>query len=81
MPNKKKLMLHDMADVKAFVAATQKCEFDIDIYYNRVVIDAKSILGILSMDLTQVLTVDYCGFNEEFEKFLAMHEPGMKAIA
>lgn len=81
MLNKKKLMLHGMEDVKAFVAAAQKCEFDIDIYYNRVVIDAKSILGILSMDLTKVLTVDYDGFNEEFENFLAMHEPGIKAIA
>lgn len=81
MPNKKKLMLHGLEDVKAFVAAAQKCDFDIDVYYNRVVIDAKSILGVLSMDLTQVLTVAYSGFNEKFEDFLAEHTPGTKAIA
>ena len=32
-------------------------DFDIDVFYNRIIIDAKSILGVLSMDLTQVLTV------------------------
>ena len=33
-----------------------KCDFDIDVFYNRIIIDAKSILGVLSMDLTRVLT-------------------------
>ena len=42
----------------------------IDIYYNRFLIDAKSILGILSMDLTKVLTVDCHGENKEFERTL-----------
>lgn len=31
------------------------------IFYNRVIIDAKSILGIMSMDLTQELTVQCYG--------------------
>ena len=35
-------------DVKEFVNEASKCDFDIDIFYNRVVIDAKSILGVLS---------------------------------
>ena len=46
------------------------CDFDVDIFYNRFVIDAKSILGVLSMDLDKVLTVKYGGRNPEFENVL-----------
>lgn len=57
--------------VKEFVAKASKCDFDIDIYYNRYVVDAKSILGVLGLDLRQVLTVSYNGYQEEFENFLS----------
>ena len=57
-------------DVKEFVNEASKCDFDIDIFYNRVVIDAKSILGVLSMDLTRVLTVRCNGQDERFNNFL-----------
>ena len=33
-------------DVKHFVDVASKCDFDIDICYNRYVIDAKSFLGV-----------------------------------
>ncbi len=57
-------------DVKEFVRAAGQCDFDIDVFYNRVVIDAKSILGVFSLDLTQPLTVQYDGSNDNFEKTL-----------
>ena len=41
-------------DVKHFVDVASKCDFDIDIFYNHFIIDAKSILGILSMDLRHI---------------------------
>ena len=66
----KKIMLPTIEDAKAFVAAAAKCDFDIDVFYNRVVIYAKSILGVLSLDLRKVLTVRYSGQNQEFEMFL-----------
>ncbi len=66
----KRIMLPTIDDAKAFVATATQCDFDIDVYYNRVVIDAKSILGVLSLDLRNVLTVQYDGENEEFEAFL-----------
>lgn len=65
-----KIKLNAAEDVQEFVKAASKCDFDIDIYYNRFLIDAKSILGILSMDLTKVLTVDCHGENKEFERTL-----------
>lgn len=56
--------------VKDFVEAACRCDFDIDIAYNRYVVDAKSILGVYGLDMTKVLTVSYCGYNAEFERFL-----------
>ena len=65
-----KIKLNATEDVQEFVNAASKCDFDIDIYYNRFLIDAKSILGILSMDLTKVLTVDCHVESKEFERTL-----------
>ena len=65
-----KIRLNETADVREFVQAASKCDFDVDISYNRVIIDAKSILGILSMDLTKVLTVTCHVEDHEFNRFL-----------
>ena len=70
MTKQRRIMLPTVADAKEFVSVASKCDFDIDVFYNRVIIDAKSILGVLSLDLTRVLTVSYSGENQEFEEFL-----------
>ncbi len=59
--------------VNDFVKAATKCDFDVDIYYNRYVVDAKSILGVFGLDLTKELTVEYRGYNQGFEQFLNGH--------
>ena len=69
MFGKKTIMLKP-SQVQDFVNAATKCDFDIDIYYNRYVVDAKSILGVFGLDLTKALTVEYNGYNEEFEQYL-----------
>jgi len=71
----RKIMLPTIDDAKEFVAAATKCDFDVDVFYNRVVIDAKSILGVLSLDLTRVLTVEFNGDSEDFEEFLSTKAP------
>lgn len=76
-----KIMLPTVAEAKKFVVAATRCDFDIDVYYNRVTIDAKSILGVLSLDLTQVLTVEFNGDNAEFEAFLEAKAPGKCSAA
>ena len=43
----RKNRLTDTEEVKDFVRAAGKCEFDSDVCYNRAVIDAKSLLGML----------------------------------
>lgn len=64
------IKLNVAEDVKEFVEAASKCDFDIDISYNRIIIDAKSILGVLSMDLTKKLTVLCYGEDSEFDHTL-----------
>ena len=52
-----KIRLNAADEVNEFVNAASKCDFDIDIFSNRIIIDVKSILGVLSMDLSRELTV------------------------
>ena len=70
MMTQSKIKLNATEEVQEFVNAATKCDFNIDIYYNRFLIDAKSILGILSMDLTKVLTVECHGESKEFDRTL-----------
>ena len=57
-------------EVKEFVAAATKCIFDVDISYNRFIVDAKSILGVLGLNFNQVLTVSVNGYDADFEQYL-----------
>ncbi len=61
-------------DVRTFVRAASKCDFDIDVNYNHVYVDGKSILGVLGLDLNRILTVSYDGYNEEFEAVMDRFE-------
>lgn len=70
MMKQKKILIPSIAEAKDFVLKAADCDFDVNVFYNRVIIDAKSILGVLSLDLTRVLTVEYDGENKEFEAFL-----------
>jgi phosphotransferase system HPr-like phosphotransfer protein len=44
--------------VKAFVAITQDSPYEILLKSGKYIVDAKSILGIFSLDLSQPLTVE-----------------------
>ena len=68
--NTTQIKLNDIEGAKEFVAAANKCEFDIDVYFNKIALDAKSILGILSLDHRNTLTVKFEGDNESFSKVL-----------
>lgn len=70
----KKIKLTELEEVKEFVHAAAKCDFDVDVFYNRVIIDAKSILGVLSLDLSRDLTVKCGGRDSEFEHVLGKYE-------
>ena len=71
----KKILLKSIEEAKRFVTEASRCDFDVDVFYNRFTIDAKSILGVLSLDLARVLTVQMNGENEEFEAYLETISP------
>ena len=66
----------DEKSAQEFVSAASKCKFDIDVFYNRIIIDAKSILGLLSLDLTKTLTVKCYGEDEDFNRVLSKYAVG-----
>ena len=66
----KKIRLNAVKDVTEFVKAAEKCQYDVDVFYNRVIIDAKSILGVMSLDLTKTLTVKYASEDRAIENGL-----------
>lgn len=57
--------------VQEFVRAAARCAFDIDVYQNRIIIDGKSLLGMLSMDLSTVLNVNCHGTDEKFDRIIS----------
>ena len=54
-----KVSLFSNTDVKDFVNIVSKYDFDIDLVSGRYVVDAKSIMGIFSLDLTKPIQVDF----------------------
>ena len=71
----RRIMLPSLAEAKRFVEEATRCDFDIDVFYNRIIIDAKSILGVLSLDLTRILTVQFNGDSAEIEAYLETIDP------
>ena len=69
------ISLNSIDKVKSFVNAITQFEFDFDLVSGRYVIDAKSIMGIFSLDLSKPIKVevhsDDCDkFMEELDKFI-----------
>ena len=62
----------DEKSAQEFVSAASRCNFDIDVFYNRIIIAAKSILGLLSLDLT----VKCYGEDENFNQVLSKYAVG-----
>lgn len=52
------VLLSSINDVKNFVNTVSKYDFDIDLISGRYIVDAKSIMGIFSLDLTKPIKVE-----------------------
>lgn len=68
------IMLDSIVKVKSFVNIVGKCECDVDLTSGRYVVDAKSIMGIFSLDLSKPIKLDIHGdddsFVEEIKEFI-----------
>ncbi len=67
----RKIRLKTVDDVRVFVQAADRCSFDVNILNDETKIDAKSIMGVMSLDLTRALVVICEGEDAELERVLA----------
>ena len=69
------IRINTIEDVKNFVTTVTKCNYEVDIVSGRYAIDAKSIMGIFSLDLSKPLELrvhsDDCdGLMAELDKYI-----------
>lgn len=61
------IMLGTINDVKEFVNTVSKYDFDVDLVSGRYAIDAKSIMGIFSLDLSKKIELQaHCDASDSF---------------
>ena len=70
------VVLGSINDVKDFVNAVSKYEYDVDLASGRYVVDAKSIMGIFSLDLSKPIKVEI--HNDDCEPLLTALAPFVK---
>ena len=55
------IKLDTFNDVKEFVEMTSKCSGDIYVCSDKHIVDGRSIMGLISLDFSQVLKVEFHG--------------------
>ncbi len=68
------IKLNSMEEAKRFVNITSKYHFEIDVKSGRYTVNAKSLLGVFSIDLSrevivEIHTEEYAKFCEEIKQF------------
>ncbi|MDD3218888.1 MAG: HPr family phosphocarrier protein [Lachnospiraceae bacterium] len=69
------ISLNSIDTVKAFVNDITKFDFDFDLVSGRYVIDAKSIMGIFSLDLSKPIDLNVHADGENADKVLEVLKP------
>ena len=70
-----KISLDSIDKVKSFVNDITKYDYDFDLVSGRYVIDAKSIMGIFSLDLSKDIDLNIHAEGEEAENVLQVLKP------
>ena len=70
-----KISLNSIDKVKSFVNDITKYDYDFDLVSGRYVIDAKSIMGIFSLDLSKDIDLNIHTEGEEAENVLQVLNP------
>ena len=73
--NEIQIKLENISDIRAFVNEVMLQDYEVDLIQGRYVIDAKSIMGIFSLDLLAPIKVvahcdGACSFFEKISKFI-----------
>ena len=70
-----KISLNSIDKVKSFVNDISKFDFDFDLVSGRYVIDAKSIMGIFSLDLSKPIELNIHSDREALEAVMKVLQP------
>lgn len=70
-----KVQLESMDEIQEFNRVISQCQYEVDMVSGRYVIDAKSLMGILSVDLSRPVELQIQGkpeeeFQEKLKKFI-----------
>lgn len=69
------ISLNSIDKVKSFVNAITQFEFDFDLISGRYVIDAKSIMGIFSLDLSKPIDLNIHADGAALDEVMSKVEP------
>ncbi len=69
------IVLNSITAVKEFVNIVNKYDFDVDLTSGRYVVDAKSIMGIFSLDLAKPILVTVQGETRNADLFFDEIKP------
>ena len=70
-----KIFLGTIERVKDFVNAVTRLDCDVDIVSGRYVIDAKSIMGIFSLDLSKPIDLNIHAENQDADNIIELLKP------
>ncbi len=73
MMSTKLIYLGSVDAARTLVDAAENCDFDIDLNYGNIRVDAKSIVGVMSLDLRRPWHISYNGSDETLEGFINEH--------
>ena len=66
-----KIKLRSPEDINIFSKIVNHCPFDVDIISKRTYIDAKSVLGLYSINLNEAFTLDIHAEDDECAELIA----------
>ncbi|HIV25523.1 MAG TPA: HPr family phosphocarrier protein [Candidatus Scatomonas pullistercoris] len=69
------ISLNSIDKVKSFVNDISKFDFDFDLVSGRYVIDAKSIMGIFSLDLSKAIELNIHAEGDALENVMKVLQP------
>ena len=74
----KTISLHSVEDVKRLVTLANSYDFDVHLSEGKYIIDAKSIMGVFSLDLAKQITIvadcdESSTFCADLKKFIESH--------
>ncbi len=69
------ISLNSIDKVKSFVNEITKYDYDFDLVSRRYVIDAKSIMGIFSLDLSKPIDLNIHAENQDADNIIELLKP------